>query len=243
VTQPFLSLIIPAYNEERRLPESLDKIIRFLEKQSFDSRIWVVDNASTDATPEILADYADRSPLIQQAYEPQPGKGAAVRRGMLKARGQFRFMADADLSMPIQEITRFLPPRLEHFDIAIASREAEGAVRYGEPAYRHWGGRMMNLFIRTLALPELQDTQCGFKCFTGRAAEDLFRCQTLDGWSFDIEILYIARLRGYRIEEIPIPWYFNADTKVNAVKDALKMLWDIAAIRRNHQLGVYEQEN
>jgi glycosyltransferase involved in cell wall biosynthesis len=243
VTPPFLSLIIPAYNEERRLPESLDKVIRFLEDQPFDSRVWVVDNASTDATPKIIAEYADRSPLIRKIYEPQPGKGAAVRRGMLASRGQFRFMADADLSMPIQEITRFLPPQLEHIDIAIASREAEGAVRYGEPAYRHWGGRLMNLFIRALALPGLHDTQCGFKCFTAQAAEDLFRCQTLDGWSFDIEILSIARLRGYRIEEIPIPWYFNAETKVNAVHDALKMLRDIASIRRNQHLGVYEQEN
>ena len=243
MTPPFLSLIIPAYNEERRLPESLDKVIRFLEDQPFDSQVWVVDNASTDATPEIIAEYADRSHLIRKISEPQPGKGAAVRRGMLAARGQYRFMADADLSMPIEEITRFLPPRLEHVDIAIASREAEGAVRYGEPAYRHWGGRLMNLFIRALALPGLHDTQCGFKCFTAQAADDLFRYQTLDGWSFDIEILYIARLRGYRIEEIPIPWYFNAETKVNAVNDALKMLRDIASIRRNHHLGVYEQEN
>lgn len=241
--QPFLSLIIPAYNEEQRLPSTLDRITRFLEDQSFDSRVWVVDNASTDATPEIISDYESRISWVQGIREPEPGKGAAVRRGMLAARGQFRFMADADLSMPIEEITRFLPPRLEDFDIAIASREAEGAVRYGEPAYRHWGGRMMNGFIRALALPGLRDTQCGFKCFTAQAAEDLFRFQTLDGWSFDIEILYIARLRGYRIAEIPIPWYFNAETKVSAVKDALKMLTDILQIRKNHRLGVYEQEN
>ena len=241
--QPFLSLIIPAYNEEQRLPNTLDRIIRFIEDQSFDSRVWVVDNASTDATPEIISDYESRISWVQGIREPEPGKGAAVRRGMLAARGQFRFMADADLSMPIEEITRFLPPRLEDFDIAIASREAEGAVRYGEPAYRHWGGRMMNVFIRALALPGLQDTQCGFKCFSAQAAEDLFRYQTLDGWSFDIEILSIARLRGYRIVEIPIPWYFNPETKVSAVKDALKMLTDILQIRNNHRLGVYEQEN
>lgn len=243
MTQPLLSLIIPAYNEEHRLPDTLKKVLSFLDEQDFSSDIWVVDNASTDATPEIIAEYARKSTRVQALAESQPGKGAAVRRGMLEARGKYRFMADADLSMPITEITRFLPPRLGDADVAIASREAPGAVRYGEPAYRHWGGRMMNWLIQALALPGLQDTQCGFKCFTGPAAEDLFRHQTLTGWSFDIEILHIARLRGYQIQEIPIPWYYRQESKVQALRDALKIITDIIRIRLNSRKGVYAPED
>jgi dolichyl-phosphate beta-glucosyltransferase len=158
---------------------------------------------------------------------------------MLEARGAFRFMCDADLSMPVSEIDRFLPPQLVDYSVAIASREAPGAVRYNEPFYRHAGGRLVNTVIRTLALPELQDTQCGFKCFRAEIAEDLFRRQTLTGWSFDIEILYIARMRGYQIVEIPIPWFFDPDSKLNAAKDALQMGRDILQIRRNEKQGVY----
>jgi dolichyl-phosphate beta-glucosyltransferase len=123
--------------------------------------------------------------------------------------------------------------------VAIASREAPGAVRIGEPAYRHLGGRLVNTVIQLLALPGLQDTQCGFKCFRAEAAENLFKRQTMTGWSFDIEILYLARKAGYRILEIPIPYYYHTDTKLNAVSDAFKMVSDILKIRRNERNGVY----
>jgi hypothetical protein len=162
---------------------------------------------------------------------------------MLQASGVYRFMCDADLSMPLNQINRFLPPQLTDFDLAIASREAPGSVRYNEPHYRHWGGRAINLLIRLLALPGLRDTQCGFKCFHHTVAKDLFRRQTLTNWSFDIELLYIARLRGYRIVELPIPWYFNPESKLNVVKDALRMVLDIIHIRQNARLGVYAREN
>jgi hypothetical protein len=162
---------------------------------------------------------------------------------MLEARGEYRFMCDADLSMPIDELVRFLPPQLVSFDVAIGSREAPGAIRYNEPSYRHFGGRAVNTMIRVLALPGLQDTQCGFKCFRAEIAEDLFSLQTLDNWSFDIEILYIARLRGYRISEVPIPWYFNPDTKLVVVQDAVQMGLDILTIRRNAKQGRYGSQN
>jgi len=141
----------------------------------------------------------------------------------------------------LTEINRFLPPARTGFDIAIASREAPGAVRYNEPPYRHLGGRLINSMIRLLALPGLNDTQCGFKCFRAGVAEDLFRHQTLPGWSFDIELLYIARRRGYKVIEIPIPWYFNPDSKLSAVQDAFKMGLDIFTIRKNAMRGVYDQ--
>ena len=158
---------------------------------------------------------------------------------MLEAVGAYRFMCDADLSMPVNEIARFIPPNLDNFDIAIASREAPGAVRYNEPAFRHLGGRLINTMIRWLALPGLQDTQCGFKCFRAAVAEDIFTYQTMTGWSFDVEVLYIARKRNYQVVEIPIPWYYSSDSKVNAIMDALQMGRDILQIRRNEKMGLY----
>jgi hypothetical protein len=142
--------------------------------------------------------------------------------------------------MPIDEIQKFLPPQLDDFDIAIGSREAQGAVRYNEPPYRHWGGRAINLIIRLLILPGLKDTQCGFKCFRAESTLSLFQQQTLTGWSFDFELLYIARRKKLRIREIPIQWYFHSDSKVNAVRDALRMIGDIFRIHANALRGRYD---
>jgi hypothetical protein len=142
--------------------------------------------------------------------------------------------------MPLSEINRFLPPALDSYDIAIASREAPGAVRHEEPYYRHFAGRIYNGLIRILALPGLNDTQCGFKCFRGRVAEDLFYRQTLCGWSFDVEILYIARLSGYKIVEIPIHWYYNPESKIRVLRDSIRMGLDLITIRLNSWRGVYK---
>jgi hypothetical protein len=152
-------------------------------------------------------------------------------------------MCDADLSMPIEEVNRFLPPQLKDFQIAIASREAPGAVRYSEPHFRHLGGRLMNWLIQLSILPGLNDTQCGFKCFSHQVAKDLFENQTLDGWSFDIELLFIARQRGYKIIEVAIPWIYNQESKVHAIRDAVQILIDIQTIRKNHRQGSYDPEN
>jgi hypothetical protein len=129
---------------------------------------------------------------------------------------------------------------LVDFDIAIGSREAPGAVRYHEPSYRHWGGRLINYIIQLLILPGLNDTQCGFKCFRAPIAQKLFEQQTLPGWSFDIELLYLARRSGYRLVEVPIQWYYGAESKVNAVRDALRMIGDIFRIRSNAMHNRYD---
>jgi len=239
----FLSIIIPAYNEETRLPDTLNKVGSFLGTQSYSHEVLIVNNNSTDRTEKIIKDYCSRFPDMQGLFEEEPGKGAAVRCGMLQAQGEFVFMCDADLSMPIEELVNFLPPKLEGIDISIASREAPGAIRYNEPQFRHFGGRMMNWLIQLFILRGLNDTQCGFKCFSKQAAKDLFNQQTLPGWSFDIELLYIARQRGYKIKEIPIPWYYQQESKVNAVRDALRILMDIQTIRRNANQGIYDPEN
>lgn len=240
MSSPFLSIIIPAYNEARRLPGTLEQIIRFLGVQSYPAEVIVVENGSTDRTLEIAQQYAQRYPSIHVLQCAGRGKGRAVRQGMLVATGEYRFMCDADFSMPVTEINRFLPPAFPECDILIASREATGAVRYKEPQYRHIIGRIFNTGIRWIALPGLQDTQCGFKCFRGQVAEDVFRRQTLTGWAFDVEVLFIARRRGYDIRELPIPWYFNADSKVRVLHDSLRMGLDLFKIRYNAWRGVYD---
>ena len=237
----FLSIVIPAHNEERRLPATLEQMHAFLQVQSYVAQVLIVENGSQDQTYQIAQEYAHANPQFRVLRETERGKGLAVKRGMLEATGAYRFMCDADLSMPLTEINRFLPPARTGFDIAIASREAPGAVRYNEPPYRHLGGRLINSMIRLLALPGLNDTQCGFKCFRAGVAEDLFRHQTLPGWSFDIELLFIARRRGYKVIEVPIPWYFNPDSKLSAVQDALKMGLDIFSIRKNALRGMYDR--
>lgn len=236
---PFLSLIIPAYNEQERLPKTLEQALSYLNNQSYEAEILVVENGSQDNTYEIARAFANDDSRVQVIRDVRRGKGLAVKLGMLSARGEYRFMCDADLSMPIEEISHFLPPQSGNIDLAIGSREAPGSVRYNEPLYRHWGGRIVNAMIRLLILPGLHDTQCGFKCFRADIAEDLFYYQTLTGWSFDVEILYLARLRGYQIHEIPILWYFDPETKLKAFKDSIKMYRDIRQIRKNQRCGIY----
>ena len=241
MASPFLSIIIPAYNEESRLPETLEQIVAFLQEQSYSSEVLVIENGSSDKTYEIAHEFAGRYKNLYAFREEQRGKGNAVKRGMLEARGEYRFLCDADLSMPIAEVNHFLPPHLTGFDIAIGSREAPGAIRYNEPEYRHLGGRLINFAIRMLILPGLQDTQCGFKCFRAETVKDIFPYQRISGWSFDIEILFIARKRGYKIIEVPIHWYFNLETKLRAVKDALRMLGDIFLIHVNNLRNRYDR--
>jgi dolichyl-phosphate beta-glucosyltransferase len=239
MSQPFLSIIIPAHNEETRLPQTLEQVVLFAAKQPYETEVLVIENASRDRTLEVGREFASRHPLIQVWHEDLPGKGRAVQKGMLQAQGTYRFFADADFSMPATEIPRFLPPQVD-VPIAIASREAPGAVRYDEPRYRHLTGRVFNSLIRALVLPALQDTQCGFKMFRADVAADLFPRQTLMGWSFDVELLYIASRRGYPILEVPIPWYFNPESKINVFRDSWRMFTDLIAIRRNGRQGLYD---
>jgi len=241
LSEIFLSIIIPAHNEEKRLPDTLRQVQNFLSSQDYPAEVLVVENASSDRTLAAAQEFSRHFSELRVLQCPQRGKGLAVRQGMLAARGEYRFMCDADLSMPVGEINRFLPPMLSGVDIAIASREAPGAVRYHEPYYRHFVGRVYNMLIRLMALPGLQDTQCGFKCFRGALVDDLFTRQTLGGWSFDVEVLFIARRRGLRIVEIPIPWTHTPGSKVNVLRDSLRMAIDLVTIRLNGWRGVYER--
>lgn len=238
---PFLSIIIPAHNEEHRLPASLQKILNFLETQAYTAEVIIVENGSQDRTAEIAAQFAQEHHNVHLLREPMAGKGLAVRQGMLAAQGDYRFICDADLSMPIEEVNRFLPPQLGYFDIAIGSREVPGAVRYDEPLYRHLIGRVFNLLVRLLTIPGIQDTQCGFKCFKAEVVDDIFQVQSLDGWTFDVEVLFIAMKRGYTILEVPISWYFNRGSRVHLLRDTVAMFTDLFRIRMNWRRGMYER--
>lgn len=234
-----LSVIIPAHNEAERLPKNLDQLIPLLSAQSFRSEILLVENASSDNTWAVCERYAAQHPdLIRPIKLEQAGKGRAIKEGILNGKGKYRLFADADFSMPPTEILKFIPPEVD-VPIAIASREAPGSVRYNEPFYRHITGRVFNTLIRLVVLPSLQDTQCGFKMFREDVVDKIFGKQTMMGWSFDVEILYIASLRGIPILEVPIPWYYNDDSKVNVFRDSTRMFLDLVQIRKNGKAGLY----
>ncbi len=239
--RPFLSLVIPAYNEAARLPETLPAALAFAEAQPYAAEVLLVDNDSADATRAIAEDAARTHPVLRVLREPQRGKGAAVRAGALAARGEYVFFADADFSMPVAEIANFLPPVRSGFDVAIGSREAPGAVRYDEPQLRHLMGRAFNWLVRLLVLRGLQDTQCGFKCFRRPAAEAIFRRQRMTDWTFDVELLFIARQLGYRIIEVPIHWRYREHSRIRPWRDAARMAWGLVRLRWNGWRGVYRE--
>lgn len=237
--KPFLSLVIPAYNEAARLPLTLPMVMEFAAAQPYPVEVLLVDNASSDRTREIAEEIAATAPGLRVLHEQIRGKGAAVRAGALAAAGDWIFFADADLSMPVAEVERFLPDRTGDADVAIASREALGAVRYDEPELRHLMGRVFNLWVRLLAVPGIADTQCGFKCFRRSAARDLFARQTVTDWTFDVELLFLARRRGYRIVEVPIHWTYKSNSRVNPLRDALQMAGGVLRIRWRAMRGKY----
>lgn len=238
---PLLSLVIPAYNEGTRLPTTLPPVIAFLDAQPYAAELILVNNNSSDDTRRIALEFAATRPYIRVLDEMTQGKGAAVRTGMLAAEGEYLFMADADFSMPVEEIAKFLPPQLYGYDVAIGSREAPGATRYNEPAYRHLMGRVFNFYVKVLAIPGFEDTQCGFKCFRREVAHDILPRQTIDGWAFDVELLFIALRQGYHIVEVPVDWHYGENSRVSPVRDTINMIREVLRIRYNGWAGRYER--
>lgn len=239
---PFLTIIVPAYNEAHRLPDTLVKIAAFVASEPYECEVVVVENGSTDDTYRVAQEFAGRHPFIR-VLQSAKGKGAAVRKGMLEGEGEYLFICDADLAMPIEEVRKFVPPAQSDYDVAIASREAPGAARYNEPWLRHLMGRVFNLIVRILAVPGIHDTQCGFKCFRREVARDLFVLQTIDGWAFDVEILHAAVRRGYRLVEVPVNWYYGEGSRVSPIRDSVNMLIEVLRIRRNGRTGLYDRRD
>jgi glycosyltransferase involved in cell wall biosynthesis len=236
-----LSAVIPAYNEERRLPDTLHKAIAYLTTTTWDWEVRVVDDGSSDGTREVVEAFRKGEPRIVLQAEPHRGKGGALKAGLLAARGDYRFICDADLSMPIHEIARFLPPHLTGADVAIGSREGAGAKRVDEPVLRHLAGRAFNFAVRQLIVAGIQDTQCGFKMFTAKAVEAIFPYVTMDGWTFDIEALHIARRRGFAIREVPIEWHYRPESRVRMLRDGVGMFVELLRIRARAGRGVYDE--
>lgn len=245
-----MSVVIPAYNEERRLPESLEKVLAFLQTRDYPAEVIVVDDGSTDHTADIVESFMARSPSVSLIRNDHRGKGYAVRTGMLAAQGLYVLFSDADLATPIEEVDRLLAFLEDGYDIAIGSREGLGAQRINEPWYRHLMGRVFNLLVRWVAVGGFQDTQCGFKCFRREVAQDLFQRVQLYGagagpvrggmvTGFDVEVLFLALKRGYRVKEVPVQWHYGTNTKVHPLRDSARMFMDVLRVRLNDWRGRY----
>jgi dolichyl-phosphate beta-glucosyltransferase len=237
--QPLLSLIIPALNEEKRLPASLAHLQTYLAACDYNAEVIVVDNGSVDRTAEVVREVSARWPELRLLQIRRRGKGLAVREGLLAAEGTYSFYCDADFSMPIEEIARFLPPQLTDVELAIGTREGPGARRVGEPLHRHLMGRAYNALVRRFALPGIQDSQCGFKCVRADIGRQLATLLSINGWGFDVELLTLARLWGYHIVEVPIHWHYAPSSRIHPLLDSWRMTRDLFKVWWNARTGRY----
>ena len=231
-----LSIIIPAFNEAQRLPQTLQAIAEYLTTDQRTVEIIVVDDGSTDHTRELATHQALTVRVISHGRN--LGKGAAVRTGMLAARGQWRYLCDADLSTPITELAKFWAQR-EHFDVIIGSRRLPGArIEKSQTWWKESLGQLGNALIRMVVAPGLHDTRCGFKLFHHRT-NVLFQCQRINGWTYDDEIIYLARKFGFRLTEVPVRWINDTRTKVKFI-DYFTTLIDLGRIKINDWRGSYQ---
>ena len=229
-----VSIIIPAYNEERRIHKTLEKTLEYLKNQSWKSEIIVVDNGSTDNTIAVAKKFKN----VKLLSENTRGKGAAVRKGMLNSSGKFRLFSDADLSTPITELDKFMRDS-KHFSVLIGSREIPGAkLEVPQSFARRFIGRGFSFLVELILGLGITDTQCGFKMFSEEAAKKIFNTQKLNGWGFDVELLYLAQKYGFGIKEIPVKWINDKNTKVRW-HAPFYMLLDVLQIRFNRLRGRY----
>ncbi|NWG19429.1 MAG: glycosyltransferase family 2 protein [Chloroflexi bacterium] len=254
VSLPQLSVVIPAYNEERRLPATLKRVLDYLEQQPYATEVIVADDGSTDGTAAYVDRLLDAHSNLYLLRLDHRGKGYAVRAGAMIARGEYVLLCDADLAVPIEEWERLRAQLESGYDVAIGSREGLGAQRLGEPWYRHMMGRVFNLIVRLVAVGGIQDTQCGFKALRRPVAQDLFRRVRIYGddaprvegaavTAYDVELLYLAVRRGYRISEVPVPWHYGEETKVNPLRDSWRNLRDVLRVRWHALRGSYTNLN
>lgn len=235
-----ISIIIPAYNEEKRLGTTLVRIVSYMNEMGNDYEIIVVDDGSRDGTMAVAKRFQQYK-VRSIRNDRNLGKGNAVHHGMLEAQKSLVLFSDADLSTPIEELEKLAVPILAgEVQVAIGSRAVTGArIEVSQPAYRVAMGKLFNLFVRMIAIGEFYDTQCGFKLFTRNAAQEIFRRQRLFGYGFDVEILTIARRLGFQVAEVPVRWINSAETKVDLLRDSTEMFFDLFKIRLNDFLGRY----
>ena len=248
------SVVIPAYNEEAGVTSTLTQTISFMKSFAVSFEIIVVDDGSTDRTSDMIESFANDHPEITLKVNSHRGKGFAVRTGMLMASGKYVLMCDADMATPIEELKRLMVWIKDHnFDIVIGSREGVGAVRSNEPYIRHIMGRTFNIIVQALAVSGIRDTQCGFKVFKGEVARDIFENLILFSstapeikvprvTAFDVEVLLVARRRGYTIKEVPVHWTYVQTKRVHNVRDSFANLADVLRVKFNDILGRYSKK-
>jgi dolichyl-phosphate beta-glucosyltransferase len=237
----FLTVVIPAYNEAARIGATLEHMLAYFDSRSWAADVIVVLDGGVDGTAEEVRRVTGKDPrVVVLDNGMNRGKGFSVRRGMLAATGEYVLFCDADLSTPIEEAPRLIAAIDAGADLAIASRAlANSDIRVHQPWWRESMGRIFNWFVQRLALPGIQDSQCGFKCFRREVAHRVFALQRIEGFAFDVEVLSIARRLGYRIAEVPVTWIDQPASTVNPVTAPASMLLDLVRIRINHSAGCY----
>lgn len=240
--QPYLSIVIPAYNEQARIADTLLRIKDFLKDWPHRSEVLLVDDGSRDMTLEVVKTIDIFGELMKEQDTTRiltdvtnHGKGEAVRRGLERAKGQYVLFSDADLSTPIEEVDKLIKALESGADIAIGSRRLATSQVEPQPAHRRLMGAVFSFLVRTLAVPGIRDSQCGFKCYRHEVAKRLADLQKLPGFSFDVEHLFLARRMGWRIAEVGVRWVDAPGTKVKPIRDSWRMLRDLLRIRHLHR--------
>src|SRR3989304_6299285 len=241
--QVYVSLIIPAYNEEPRIGKNLERIMEFFASEPYVSEVVIVDDGSTDRTMELIRERYGNDRAVRIYQQPRNlGKGEAVKQGMLLGRGEYLFFSDADLSVPIEMLQVFLTHLENGCDVTIGSRQKSGAtIEVRQPLYREIMGKTYTKLSNWILDLPIADFTCGFKGFRRRAARELFSRQQLKNWSFDAEILYLAQLKGYQVQELPVRWRNDEGTKVKLWRDVVGSFLGLIQIRLNALLGRYQR--
>lgn len=235
----YLSVIIPCYNEEKRLPRTLLRVLSYLHSQKYTWEVIVVDNGSTDGTSKLVHSIMKNEPRLKLIVDSLYGKGWAVRQGLLEATGEYRLFTDADNSTDISQIENLLPYTKEGYDIIVSSRKIKGAsINISQPPLRKFLGNVFRLIVATIVPTGVVDTQNGFKLFSQKAVEKIFPLQKIYYWAFDVEILALARKFGFKVKEVPIIWNDAELSRVN-IKGMFRMLWEVSRIRFNLWTGKY----
>jgi dolichyl-phosphate beta-glucosyltransferase len=241
---PQYSIVIPAFNESKRIPATLRTVVAFIREHQWPAEVIVVNDGSTDDTAGVVREFAREAPEVRLVENPgNHGKGYSVRNGMLQALGEVVMFTDSDLSAPIEEAERLFAAIAQGADIAIGSRWLESSRQtHRQPFYRQFFGRCFNVVTRAVMGLRFADTQCGFKAFTRQAAQTVFQLQTIERWGFDPEILFIALKRGFWILEVPVSWAHDERSRLSYLRDGIKMLEEIAIIRWNAFRGLYGKQ-
>lgn len=235
------SFVLPAFNESARIAATLEKILAYVAQRDWNVEIIVVNDGSTDSTAAIVREYAAKHPQLELLENPgNRGKGYSVRNGILHARGEMVLFSDADLSSPIPEAGKLFAVIAQGADVAIGSRWLKTELQVQrQPFYRQFFGRVFNLVLRLVLGLNFKDTQCGFKAFSRRSAQAIFRLQTIERWGFDPELLFLARKLGFRVEEVPVLWSHREGTRLNPWRDGMNMFGEALRIRWNSMNGKY----